>query len=138
MRRKGDRYSVQTSLIVAALRRLLPIGLNICAPGDQELIALAKNRLSMVSSFSGGSSVPPPAHGVCRPISQGSLHCSSAMSALSSGFSTGPELRFNGCLLFWFFLGGGGPGRLILFLNYVNHLQGKFRSHMEKIQTSHR
>lgn len=48
MRRKGDRYSVQTSLIVAALRRLLPIGLNICAPGDQELIALAKNRLSMV------------------------------------------------------------------------------------------
>ncbi|EPQ17120.1 Ryanodine receptor 2 [Myotis brandtii] len=47
MRRKGDRYSVQTSLIVAALRRLLPIGLNICAPGDQELIALAKNRLSM-------------------------------------------------------------------------------------------
>ncbi|KAM5301819.1 ryanodine receptor 2 isoform 4-T4 [Glossophaga mutica] len=47
MRRKGDRYSVQTSLIVAALKRLLPIGLNICAPGDQELIALAKNRLSM-------------------------------------------------------------------------------------------
>ncbi|XP_062938981.1 ryanodine receptor 2 [Cynocephalus volans] len=47
IRRKGDRYSMQTSLIVAALRRLLPIGLNICAPGDQELIALAKNRLSL-------------------------------------------------------------------------------------------
>ncbi|XP_053238596.1 ryanodine receptor 2 isoform X17 [Podarcis raffonei] len=47
MKRKGDRYSTQTSLIVAALKRLLPVGLNICAPGDQELIALAKNRLSM-------------------------------------------------------------------------------------------
>ncbi|KAG8516627.1 Ryanodine receptor 2, partial [Galemys pyrenaicus] len=48
MKRKGDRYSMQTSLIVAALKRLLPIGLNICAPGDQELIALAKNRFSML------------------------------------------------------------------------------------------
>ncbi|XP_058690685.1 ryanodine receptor 2 isoform X1 [Poecile atricapillus] len=47
MKRKGDRYSMQTSLIVAALKRLLPIGLNICAPGDQELIALAKNRFTM-------------------------------------------------------------------------------------------
>nr|XP_054516686.1 ryanodine receptor 2 isoform X8 [Pan troglodytes] len=47
MKRKGDRYSTQTSLIVAALKRLLPIGLNICAPGDQELIALAKNRFSL-------------------------------------------------------------------------------------------
>ncbi|XP_072187895.1 ryanodine receptor 2 isoform X8 [Excalfactoria chinensis] len=47
MKRKGDRYSMQTSLIVAALKRLLPIGLNICAPGDQDLIALAKNRFSM-------------------------------------------------------------------------------------------
>ncbi|NXK89543.1 RYR2 protein, partial [Formicarius rufipectus] len=47
MKRKGDRYSMQTSLIVAALKRLLPIGLNICAPGDQELIALAKSRFSM-------------------------------------------------------------------------------------------
>ncbi|XP_006872072.1 PREDICTED: ryanodine receptor 2 [Chrysochloris asiatica] len=46
MKRKGDRYSMQTSLIVAALKRLLPIGLNICAPGDQELIALAKTRFS--------------------------------------------------------------------------------------------
>nr|XP_045007932.1 ryanodine receptor 2 isoform X5 [Jaculus jaculus] len=47
MKRKGDRYSMQTSLIVAALKRLLPVGLNICAPGDQELIALAKNRFSL-------------------------------------------------------------------------------------------
>uniref|UniRef100_A0A671VHS3 Uncharacterized protein n=1 Tax=Sparus aurata TaxID=8175 RepID=A0A671VHS3_SPAAU len=44
MKRKGDRYSMQTSLIVATLKRLLPVGLNICAPGEQELIALAKNR----------------------------------------------------------------------------------------------
>lgn len=50
MKRKGDRYSMQTSLIVAALKRLLPIGLNICAPGDQDLIALAKNRFSMVGT----------------------------------------------------------------------------------------
>lgn len=41
---------MQTSLIVAALKRLLPIGLNICAPGDQDLIALAKNRFSMVGA----------------------------------------------------------------------------------------
>nr|XP_015218325.1 PREDICTED: ryanodine receptor 2 isoform X6 [Lepisosteus oculatus] len=47
LKRKGDRYSLQTSLIVAALKRLLPVGLNICAPGDQELIALAKNRFSL-------------------------------------------------------------------------------------------
>ncbi|XP_039594621.1 ryanodine receptor 2 isoform X2 [Polypterus senegalus] len=47
LKRKGDRYSLQTSLIVAALKRLLPIGLNICAPGDQELIALAKHRFIM-------------------------------------------------------------------------------------------
>lgn len=60
MKRKGDRYSMQTSLIVAALKRLLPIGLNICAPGDQELIALAKSRLSMVSACGGGQEL-----GVC-------------------------------------------------------------------------
>ena len=47
-KKKGDRYSMQTSLIVAALKRLLPVGLNICAPGDQELIGLAKNRFSQV------------------------------------------------------------------------------------------
>ncbi|XP_035389754.1 ryanodine receptor 2 isoform X4 [Electrophorus electricus] len=46
MKKRGDRYSMQTSLIVAALKRLLPVGLNICAPGDQELIALAKMRFT--------------------------------------------------------------------------------------------
>lgn len=48
MKRKGDRYSMQTSLIVATLKRLLPVGLNICAPGEQELISLAKNRFMQV------------------------------------------------------------------------------------------
>lgn len=48
MKRKGDRYSMQTSLIVATLKRLLPVGLNICAPGEQELIALAKSRFTQV------------------------------------------------------------------------------------------
>uniref|UniRef100_A0A8C5FWP2 Ryanodine receptor 2 n=1 Tax=Gadus morhua TaxID=8049 RepID=A0A8C5FWP2_GADMO len=46
LKRKGDRYTMQTSLIVATLKRMLPVGLNICAPGDQELIALAKNRFT--------------------------------------------------------------------------------------------
>lgn len=48
LKRKGDRYTMQTSLIVATLKRMLPVGLNICAPGDQELIALAKNRFTQV------------------------------------------------------------------------------------------
>lgn len=51
MKRKGDRYSTQTSLIVATLKRLLPVGLNICAPGEQELIALAKNRFTQVAGW---------------------------------------------------------------------------------------
>lgn len=51
MKRKGDRYSMQTSLIVATLKRLLPVGLNICAPGEQELIALAKNRFTQVAKL---------------------------------------------------------------------------------------
>lgn len=73
MKRKGDRYSMQTSLIVAALKRLLPVGLNICAPGDQELIALAKNRLSMVSAslpgwaWPGARSPPAVACPACCP-----------------------------------------------------------------------
>ncbi|KAM8832098.1 ryanodine receptor 3 isoform 4-T4 [Spinachia spinachia] len=46
-RRRGEYYSVQTSLIVAALKKLLPIGLNMCSPGDQELIYLAKIRYSL-------------------------------------------------------------------------------------------
>ncbi|XP_043930092.1 ryanodine receptor 3 [Protopterus annectens] len=45
--RRGEFYSVQTSLIVAALKKMLPIGLNMCTPGDQELISLAKTRYSM-------------------------------------------------------------------------------------------
>lgn len=52
MKRKGDRYSMQTSLIVATLKRLLPVGLNICAPGEQELITLAKNRFTQVRLIS--------------------------------------------------------------------------------------
>uniref|UniRef100_A0AAR2LK81 Ryanodine receptor 3 n=1 Tax=Pygocentrus nattereri TaxID=42514 RepID=A0AAR2LK81_PYGNA len=43
-KRKRELYSVQTSLIVAAHKKLLPIGLNMCSPGDQELISLAKIR----------------------------------------------------------------------------------------------
>ncbi|XP_050977786.1 ryanodine receptor 1 isoform X3 [Labeo rohita] len=46
-KRRGDRYSVQTSLIVAALKKMLPIGLNMCSPADQELINLAKTRYSL-------------------------------------------------------------------------------------------
>lgn len=46
---RGDLYSIQTSLIVAALKKMLPIGLNMCTPGDQELISLAKSRYSWVS-----------------------------------------------------------------------------------------
>ncbi|KAG9347301.1 hypothetical protein JZ751_004868 [Albula glossodonta] len=46
-RRRGDFYSIQTSLIVAALKKMLPIGLNMCTPGDQELISLAKVRYSL-------------------------------------------------------------------------------------------
>ncbi|XP_075469375.1 ryanodine receptor 3 isoform X3 [Ascaphus truei] len=44
IKRRGDLYSIQTSLIVAALKKMLPIGLNMCTPGDQELISLAKSR----------------------------------------------------------------------------------------------
>lgn len=47
-KRRGDRYSVQTSLIVATLKKMLPIGLNMCAPTDQELITLAKARYALV------------------------------------------------------------------------------------------
>ncbi|XP_069065087.1 ryanodine receptor 3 isoform X1 [Pleurodeles waltl] len=47
IKRRGDLYSIQTSLIVAALKKMLPIGLNMCTPGDQELISLAKTRYSL-------------------------------------------------------------------------------------------
>ncbi|KAL1769382.1 ryanodine receptor 1, partial [Sigmodon hispidus] len=46
-KRRGDRYSVQTSLIVATLKKMLPIGLNMCAPTDQDLIVLAKARYAL-------------------------------------------------------------------------------------------
>ncbi|KAG7277444.1 hypothetical protein CRUP_016347 [Coryphaenoides rupestris] len=45
-KRKGDRYSTHTSLIVAAVKRLLPVGLRHCSPRDQSLIALAKSHLN--------------------------------------------------------------------------------------------
>lgn len=47
-KRRGEVYSIQTSLIVAALKKMLPIGLNMCTPGDQELISLAKTRYGLV------------------------------------------------------------------------------------------
>ncbi|TKS85783.1 Ryanodine receptor 2 [Collichthys lucidus] len=43
MKRKGDRYSTHTSLIVASMKKLLPVGLRVCFPVDQSLITLAKN-----------------------------------------------------------------------------------------------
>ncbi|XP_047657475.1 ryanodine receptor 3 isoform X4 [Tachysurus fulvidraco] len=46
-KRRGELYSIQTSLIVAAHKKLLPIGLNMCTAGDQELISLAKIRYSL-------------------------------------------------------------------------------------------
>ncbi|CAL9692587.1 unnamed protein product [Knipowitschia caucasica] len=46
-RRRGEYYTIQTSLIVAALKKMLPIGLNLCTPGDQELISFAKSRYSL-------------------------------------------------------------------------------------------
>lgn len=48
-KKRGELYSIQTSLIVAAHKKLLPIGLNMCTAGDQELISLAKIRYSLVS-----------------------------------------------------------------------------------------
>ncbi|OCT64786.1 hypothetical protein XELAEV_18041025mg [Xenopus laevis] len=47
IKRRGDLYSIQTSLIVAALKKMLPIGQNMCTPGDQELISLAKSRYNL-------------------------------------------------------------------------------------------
>ncbi|XP_047459189.1 ryanodine receptor 2 isoform X2 [Mugil cephalus] len=46
MKRKGDRYSTQTSLIVASMKRLVPVGLRICFPSNQDLITLAKKGFS--------------------------------------------------------------------------------------------
>ncbi|KAM4591284.1 ryanodine receptor 2 isoform 1-T1 [Odontesthes bonariensis] len=46
MKRKGDRYSIHTSLIVASMKRLVPVGLRVCFPSDQSLIVLAKDGFS--------------------------------------------------------------------------------------------
>uniref|UniRef100_A0A087YKM4 Ryanodine receptor 2 n=1 Tax=Poecilia formosa TaxID=48698 RepID=A0A087YKM4_POEFO len=43
MKRKGDRYSAHTSLIVAAIKKMVPVGLRVCFPCDQNLIMLVKN-----------------------------------------------------------------------------------------------
>ncbi|XP_078017038.1 ryanodine receptor 2 [Epinephelus lanceolatus] len=43
MKRKGDRYSTHTSLIVASMKRLLPMGLRLSFPSDHSLIMLAKS-----------------------------------------------------------------------------------------------
>ena len=59
-KRRGDRYSVQTSLIVATLKKMLPIGLNMCAPTDQELIAQAKNRYALVPAPPRDGNLPAP------------------------------------------------------------------------------
>ncbi|KAM6956587.1 ryanodine receptor 2-like [Aplochiton taeniatus] len=49
-KRKGERYSARTSLLVAGLKRLLPVGLSACSHGDQTLVALAKNRFAKKES----------------------------------------------------------------------------------------
>lgn len=49
MKRKGDLYSAHTSLIVASVKRLVPVGLGACFPCDQSFILLAKNGYSQVS-----------------------------------------------------------------------------------------
>ncbi|XP_061692591.1 ryanodine receptor 2 [Syngnathoides biaculeatus] len=43
LKRKGDRYSVHTSLIVASVKRLLPVGLRVCSPSNESLIISAKS-----------------------------------------------------------------------------------------------
>uniref|UniRef100_A0A665VDB3 Ryanodine receptor 2b (cardiac) n=1 Tax=Echeneis naucrates TaxID=173247 RepID=A0A665VDB3_ECHNA len=51
MKKKGDRYSMQTSLIVASVKRLLPVGLRVCSPNDQSLIILAKSGFTQVGAI---------------------------------------------------------------------------------------
>nr|XP_061794423.1 ryanodine receptor 2-like [Nerophis lumbriciformis] len=43
MKRKGDRYSIHTSLIVASVKRLLPVGLRACFSCNESLIMSAKS-----------------------------------------------------------------------------------------------
>ncbi|XP_074531886.1 ryanodine receptor 2 [Halichoeres trimaculatus] len=50
MKRKGDRYSTHTSLIVASMKRLLPVGLRVCLLSDQSLIMLAKKGFTQKST----------------------------------------------------------------------------------------
>ncbi|XP_069548702.1 ryanodine receptor 2 [Brachyistius frenatus] len=45
IKRKGDRYSTHTSLIVASVKRLIPVGLRDCFPSES-LLMLAKNGFS--------------------------------------------------------------------------------------------
>lgn len=49
MKMKGDRYSAHTSLIVATIKKLVPVGLRVCFPCDQNLIMLVKNCYSQVN-----------------------------------------------------------------------------------------
>lgn len=49
MRRKRGCYSINTSLIVALMKRLTPVGLRVCFPSDHSLIIVAKNAFSQVS-----------------------------------------------------------------------------------------
>ncbi|XP_061600533.1 ryanodine receptor 2 isoform X1 [Cololabis saira] len=46
MKKKGDLYSTHTSLIVASMKRLVPVGLRACFLRDQTFIMLAKNSFS--------------------------------------------------------------------------------------------
>ncbi|XP_075894426.1 ryanodine receptor 2 [Nelusetta ayraudi] len=46
VKKKGDCYSVHTSLIVASMKRLLPVGLRLGFPHHQSLISLAKDSFS--------------------------------------------------------------------------------------------
>ncbi|KAK1792879.1 hypothetical protein P4O66_001586 [Electrophorus voltai] len=41
---KDEQFSTHTSLVVTALKKLLPIGLSRCCHGDRGLVALAKSR----------------------------------------------------------------------------------------------
>ncbi|KAM8858469.1 ryanodine receptor 2 isoform 4-T8 [Spinachia spinachia] len=49
-KRKGDRYSTHTSLVVACVKRLLPVGLSVCFPSEHSLITLAKDGFAQKNS----------------------------------------------------------------------------------------
>lgn len=68
--KKGDRYSTHTSLIVASLKRLLPVGLRNFLLSDQNLIALAKNGFTQVSC-----KYETVSSGICFPRRQNLLKC---------------------------------------------------------------